>query len=135
MSRRDDWLERLIALTESIGSQPITLGVFDCALFAARGVDLQTGTTWESELRALYDDPRSAARFLAAEGGLRAAVTRRLGESRPWWKAHRGDVCLLPGEDEREVLGLCMGETIAALTPVGVRFVPLDAAITTWKVG
>lgn len=133
--RHPDWLARLNELVESVADHQMAIGDFDCGIFSARGVDRMTGSNWEEDLRALYSSPRSALEWLDNAGGMEAAVTARLGKPQKWWRAQRGDVCLLPGEGERHVLGLCMGETIAALGLDGVRYVPLDAAIAIWKVG
>lgn len=54
-------------------------GSRDCATLAADHVRALTGSDPMADLRGLYADARSAARLIAAEGGLVAAVGRRIG--------------------------------------------------------
>lgn len=131
--RRADWLARLYRVVEAGAAVPFAFGSQDCGRFAARCVDAITGSDWERELAGQYVDERTAIRFLARAGGISAAVTERLGPPIAVLEAGRGDVCLLPGEDGPG-LGVCLGATVAALRPEGVRYVPLSAALQAWRV-
>lgn len=131
--RRHDWVERLHACIEAHRERAFEWGVHDCARFASKCIDAITDGETGAELAAQYTDERSAFAFMAREGGLEAAVTRRLGEPVRPLQARRGDVVLLPSEDG-EGLGVCMGELIVALRPDGFVWLPLDRALKAWRV-
>jgi len=131
--RHADWIDRLYRTVEAWTAAPFEYGRQDCGLFAARCVDAITGSTWEADLAAAYQDERTAKRFLAASGGIEAAVTARLGPPIARLEAGRGDVCLVPGEGGPG-LGVCLGGTVAVMRPEGVRYVRLDSVTRAWRV-
>lgn len=132
--RRSDWTVRLIETVEAAASRPFEYGEADCGLFAARCIDaICENSARASELAALYQDERSALRFVAEEGGVEAAVTKRLGQPIPASFASRGDVCLMPGVGF-EALGICVGSRVAAMSQDGMRYAPLADVIKAWRV-
>lgn len=133
--RREDWQPQLRAELERAASEPFEWGRTDCCMFAARCIDAMTGSTWETELRQAYQDKRSALVYLAEEGGLEEALTRRFGRPVAWWHARRGDLVLLPAVDGRGSLGICYGHTAAAVLPDrGLCYVPITSASAAWRV-
>lgn len=132
--RIEGWVKALYETVESAAGRPFAFGLDDCGLCVASVIDaIVLDSHWVDDLKANYSDEASALRFVAAEGGMEAAVTRRLGEPVPPLCARRGDVCLLPGEG-MPALGICMGETVAAMRPEGIRYVSLGEALKAWRV-
>jgi hypothetical protein len=129
--RRDDWLARLWAEIGAAETRPFSWGRHDCCKFAARCVEAVTGEPVDLP----YDDKASALRYLAAQGGIAAAVTARYGEPGRWWHVQRGDLCLVETPDGIGSLGVCMGPTIACVREdCGLAYVPLDAATACWRI-
>lgn len=100
-----------------------------CGLFAARCVDAMTGSTWSDELGQIHTR-REAADFLKREGGIAAAVTRRLGPPTSGRSASRGDICQIG----IRAIGVCMGATVRAFTRDGLDVLPLARVQQFWRV-
>jgi len=133
--RREDWLTRLWEQVAAAESRAFEWGEHDCCLFAARCVDAMTDSAIAAELQAEYRDKPSALRFIARHGSLEAAVTARMGEPVRWWKAKRGDLCLMPTPDGLGSLGVCLGPTVACVHETqGVQYPPVDRATACWGV-
>lgn len=130
--RRADWVQRMWATIQSYQRTPFQFGVHDCALFSCRVVDAIT----DSELAGSfsYASKRAAMRYMRDQGGLEAAVSRRLGDPVTGYGARRGDICLIQGEDADVSLGPCVGPDIAALSNDGLAFVALRHALKHWRV-
>lgn len=131
--RHPDWLPRLREQIDAASARPFAWGEHDCCKFAARCVDAMTGSDVLATLT--YDDKPSALRFLATEGGLEAALTRRFGEPVPWARVQRGDLCLVPTEDGIGSVGVCVGAQVACVAESGgIHYVPTKAITAGWKV-
>jgi hypothetical protein len=134
MTRRADWAERLLATIEAQKGRPFAYGSLDCALFTARCVDaVLEDSAIETELTAAYTDEYSALKFMVAQGGLEAAVTKRFGEPIAPSFAQRGDVCLIPSGDTG-ALGICIGHLVAVMSPEGVGMARVGSALKAWRV-
>jgi hypothetical protein len=132
--KRTDWLAQLLQQIEAANKRTFAWGDHDCCLFAARCVDAMRGSEFAEELRLAYSDQASALAFVSSEGGLEAALTARFGESFPWWKAHRGDLCLVNTPDGIGSVGICMGPTIACVSETkGLTYVKIDKAARCWE--
>lgn len=94
MIRREDWPEALHALVDLRAAMPFAWGYQDCCAFAAAAVEAMTGIDPMADLRG-YHSRETAEAILAAQGGLEAAVTARLGETVSTALARRGDVVLV----------------------------------------
>lgn len=134
--RRPNWVSRLWQEIRTSEHTPFVLGKHDCCLFAAHCVDAMTDSEWAASL--CYSDRRGALQFLKREGGLEAAVTKRLGEPTPGHIAERGSICLVDverdGIGDGRGLGVCIGSTIAVACVDGLEFYPLARAIKHWAV-
>lgn len=126
--RRPDWTARLREVVREYRCAPFSYGRGDCGRFAAACIDAITGSEWRQEIA--HADRREAAAFLKREGGLAAAVTRRLGEPVDNRNARRGDVCLLGVR----ALGVCVGESVLAFSAKGLHAVPLSRVRKHWRV-
>jgi hypothetical protein len=112
----------------SLEHVPFAYGKFDCSVLSGRCVDAITGSSFTEAFGV--SDKRSAIAFLRREGGLEAAVTRRLGQPTEGYAASRGDVCMI----DKKTLGICVGPTIAVLGRDGIEFIPLARAQKYWRV-
>lgn len=128
--RRQDWVARLREAVREGRRAPFSYGRADCCRFAARCVDAVTGSSILAELEALYQDRRGAARTLILEGGLSAAVTRRLGLPVESSSARRGDICQVGGK----ALGVCWGGAVLAVSASGLTALPLSSVRRHWRV-
>jgi hypothetical protein len=131
--KREDWVDQLWAAIDQAKDQPFSYGEQDCCLFSARVIDAMCDTDYAVKLASKYQNARTAALYLAKYESLREAVTEWLGEAKPPVFAQRGDVVLFMNEG-REVVGICIGGHIAAVTKNGVKMFPIDSAIAIWKV-
>lgn len=126
--RRADWVSRLFAVFKQYQNAEFSFGKHDCAMLSARCIDAMTGSDWSESLT--YGDRRGAVRFLRAEGGLEAAVTKRLGEPVNGYNARRGDICLI----DKTTLGVCIGSVIAVCSDNSIEHYPLNSALKHWRV-
>ena len=133
MIRREDWPEALHALVDLRAGMPFAWGYQDCCAFAAAAVEAMTGIDPMADLRG-YHSRETAEAILAAQGGLEAAVTARLGEPVGTALARRGDVVLV---DVARVsaLGICLGDFAAAPGPRGLEWVDRAFWRAAWRVG
>jgi hypothetical protein len=126
--RRPDWLARLRQTVQAHERAPFTWANH-CGLFTARCVDAVTGSSWAPELEQIHTR-RDAAAFLKREGGIAAAVTRRLGPPTPGRAARRGDICQVGVR----AIGTCTGATVRAFTKDGLDVLPLARVSQHWRV-
>ena len=130
--RPQDWPERLVAFWRARRAIPFGWGSNDCCTLAADWVAEMTGTDPIADIRG-WDDALSAARTIDELGGMREAVTARMGESIDWRMAKRGDVVLMV-LDGRDTLAVVMGEYAIAPGESGARLVPMGHAVCAWGV-
>ncbi len=129
--RYQDWPSRLSAFVASARVRPFEWSVQDCATFARDWIETATG---ERVFDPPYTDARSAAQYIEAQGGMRAAASAVLGEpmANPM-AAGRGDVALVENAG-REILGVVMGEYVAAPGGDRVLMVPRAAIVAAWSI-
>lgn len=127
--RKEEWDARLNETLREYERSPFSWRD-NCGLFAARCVDAMTGSYWAEELEQLLGDARAAVRFLRNEGGLEAAVTRRLGLPIVGRCPPRGSVCELPGR----ALGICTGRHVRVTGTDGLHSRELGLVLRYWPV-
>lgn len=135
--RLPDWLARLNVWVLANRSRPFAWGEWDCVTAAAdevreiTGRDVLGGLAWGSA--------RDAMRVLEAEGGMVAAVMRRLGDPIPVPFTQRGDLVLIDDESiartPEGAVAVCVGEHVVAPSAAGFAFFPLERASLAWRVG
>ena len=127
-----EWRGRLDAFIAERMNTPFAWGVHDCCLFAADAVFVMTGDDPAAGLRGTYSDAASAARVLAANGGLEGVAG--LGGARlpSALAACVGDVGIVPF-DGRETLAVCNGPNWIAAAAEGLTALPFEAAAAAWR--
>lgn len=130
--RLRDWQSRLHAAINARKALPFGWGQQDCCLLAAAGVEAVTGRTDVLEPFGSWTDAAGAARAIAAGGGLRAAVSSRLGAEIAPSMAQPGDVGLFLDGD-RETLALWGGATWLSTGAHGLVIVRRAAILTAWR--
>lgn len=137
MSRRyEDWPSRLTAYLYSCEARPFEWGSFDCALFAAGGIDAMTGLGVQAKYLGTYNSALGAARLMP--NGFRGLIRELAAE---WGFVEisagyiqRGDAVLVQMETS-EALGICVGAQVAlASIHGGVTYYPMTAAILGWRI-
>jgi len=105
----------------------------NCALFAAGGVECQTGIDFAKD----YKGPKTKAgmikRLKRVAGNVEDAVTKELGEPINVKMAKRGDVVSCETEFGL-ALGLCVGSKAVFLNEDGKVFFPLKICRKAWRV-
>lgn len=131
--RREDWPSRLAAFVDARREMLFEWGRHDCVTMAADWILEATGVDPIADIRG-WTDAKSAAKKIRALGGLRKAVTKRLGAEIPVLTAQRGDI-VMHEETDRPGLGVCVGEWFAApLDEGGIALVAMDRAVCAWRV-
>jgi len=133
-SRRPDWEIRLAKELAAAALRNFEWGVHDCARFAARGFEAQTGAVpWSADFGS-YRTELGAARAIARAGGFEAPIDRELERRTEAVWAARGDVGLVDLA-AGPALGLVdQGVILIAASPRGLGALPLRAARIIWKV-
>lgn len=133
IERRADWQAHFSVFARERIAMPFAWGQNDCCLFAADCVLAMTGADFAGEARGSYDDPRGAARLIAARGGLAQVATDALGDPVSPVMASVGDVVLLM-HDGHEGLAICNGTSAIGPGPNGFVVLGMDTALAAWKV-
>jgi hypothetical protein len=119
-------------LRESL-AKPFSWGTHDCVTFAAAAVRARTGRD-VLDIELTWHTAFEAATAIEAEGGLHAAVTKRLGDPLPRLRARVGDVALVTDPvNGRGLLGVCHGDVILCPSEAGLAMLPLTAAQCVWR--
>lgn len=128
--KTDGWEKRLNEFLDSVG--PFEWGSNDCCMFAVRAVEVMTGVDHGKPYRG-YKTALGAHRRLEKYGGVEGIATIELGEPKPVLFAKRGDVIsALSGTNL--LLGICLGDKIAAVSETGLIFLPMESAQNAWSV-
>lgn len=127
-----EYLEALDAFLDERRACAFEWGVQDCCTLAADWVRLVRGSDPMAGLRGLASEFQ-AMRAVADLGGLRSAVSSRMGEAIPGAMAQAGDLALVD-DAGRESIGICTGGAVAVAAPQGLALAPLTSVRATWRV-
>jgi hypothetical protein len=136
-TRREDWPHRLNAAIEAARDKPFEWGEHDCLLFAASVVEQMTGVDPLAQWRGTYSTAHGALLALRRSGfkDIVEVFHSSLGPGLDSvLMAQRGDIVLYRDAEGRPGTGICIGEAIAAVTPVGLGVIPLADGLTAWRV-
>jgi hypothetical protein len=134
MTRLEYW-PQILADFMAAADRPFEWGAWDCGLFSAACVQAMTGVDIAAEFRGRYKTAKGARRVMRGTMGemmTRVAATYGMPEIRPSL-AQRGDMVMIDTPDG-EALGICIGATIACLSPFGLLFLPMTRARRAWRV-
>lgn len=130
--RLPDWRLRL---QEAIAATPaFAWGSHDCCRTAARWVAAMTGRDPAADIAGRYTDSVSAQACVDAAGGLHALLAARLGAGIAPQRAEVGDLVLVGLLHQRETLGVCVGDRIAAQGMDGAVYIRRERGIAAWRV-
>lgn len=126
----------LIALIEAWQARPFRWRRGrDCVSFAAAAIEAQTGRDPLADI-ALWSSRAEALALVEAEGGLKAALDKRLNRLPPSL-AQRGDIAgvLARGSDRRFGIRLAVieGATLVGPGRRGLERLPRDAMVMAWS--
>lgn len=133
--RKETWDIELFSLIKSRRNTPFEWGKHDCTLFVADCILAMTGVDPAKEYRN-YSTEQGAMLIVGKFGSLEKLVDSML--SRVDVKlAQRGDVVMiesLPGVTGKAALGICLGQSIVAASPSGIKTRDMSDAIHAWGV-
>lgn len=115
--------------------RPFQWGTADCVQFVRKCVIAFNGRDYLADFPE-YSSEREAARLLALEGGLYAAITKRLGAPRAFASdARSGDVALVfvPGTGYVTAF-VTLGYAVIK-TAKGVNGLPMERIRVAWSTG
>jgi|GEM_PF-234222 len=138
-TRLEDWPEKLRAFLEAQADKPFDWGTHNCSFFAADWVKECCGVDPLGRFRAECTDKKSALKILARKGGV-GGLWARLCNKYQWPQVHRyfaqrGDLVLFSGEGGRTGVGICCGESFAALEEQGLGHRDMREATHAFKIG
>lgn len=128
--KTDGWEKRLNEFLDSVG--PFEWGSNDCCMFAVKAVEVMTGKDHGKPYRG-YKTGLGAARRLEKHGGVEGIATIELGAPKPILYVKRGDVVSVKN-DGNLLLGICLGDKIAAVSETGLVFLSTDTIQNAWSV-
>jgi len=120
----------LARFLDEVGAEPFEVGWSDCAGMVARWL-ARRGCPAATTILPIRGDGAVAARLIAADGGLRAHMTRRAGHLglRSVTQPEPGDVACLQFRGGAESGAICCGRTWALRTQRGIGRVRTAAVV------
>lgn len=129
--RIDKWEDALADYLAVSQSLTFEWGVNDCSLWAARWVDLVTGSNHALDWQGLYGDEESANALMLERGFVNCEAIADANLSiKHVKKAGRGDLML----HESGALGICDGRRSYFLAPTGLSAVLTITCKKAWTV-
>jgi len=137
--RHEDWPARLEAWLAAHATRPFDWGQWNCCHFAADWVREACGADLLGRLREQCSGLLSAQRILRRKGGVagvfaRACVRHGFPQVHRYY-AGRGDLVLFKDAEGVCAVGICTGESFAAVGPGGIEYRPMSAATHAFKIG
>lgn len=135
MHKLPNWDTELIRFCEAMRAQGIVFSFSDCVMFAAGGVEVETGVELTREHVGKYATLEEARAYMHSKGWAdvddvadaylpRIMVTQR----------KRGDILGFIGPRGKG-LGICLGKWAMVMTPEGATQYPSSRAFAAWRVG
>lgn len=135
--RLPGWEDRLVEVIAAARETPYKLGRHDCFSLACGVVKALTGEDLYAPWAGRYSSKRGALRLIAEfAGDFTTAASKFFGsEPQPVPLGRRGDICEFVDGDGEQHLGIVLGVNIALLSPIGLDYLPRDAAKHCWRIG
>jgi len=138
-TRLEDWPERLRRYLETHAERPFDWAAWNCCHFAADWVQEATGVDLLGRCRAECTGLLTAMRILQRKGGVGGFFARachRYGFSQVHrYYAARGDLVLFKAEEGAAAIGLCCGQSFAAVGPSGIEYRDMREATHAFRIG
>lgn len=135
MRKLANWDVELVKFCDGMRSQGLRYGESDCVLYAAGGVEVQTGQDLAAAHRGKYSDEDGARAYMREHGwaDVDDVADSFLSRVVPAMR-RRGDILLHIG-DRGKTLGICLGRFSQVLTQDGAIQIASRLAVTAWRVG
>ena len=127
-----EWFSALDAFVAERTDAPFAWGTNDCCTLAADWVRMMRGNDPMADLRD-YTTMLGAYKLLEAEGGIVAAIDKRLGTHGSGMFAQVGDVVVVRHGNDQMSAGVCIGSHIVAPGDKGLLMVPINQAEASWR--
>lgn len=136
LTKLPDWRARLDLFVGASTRRPFEWGVHDCALFAAEGVDAQTGSDFAAEFRGRYSTFEEGLKLIQEAGydDHVALAAASLIEIPPAF-ARIGDVAAVEFGTTDLTLMIVAGHRLIGPMPGMRGSVPLTSAVRAFAVG
>lgn len=128
--RIEGWESKLNQVISETGA--FEWGTNDCCMFVVRVAQALTGKDHGKPYRG-YKTAKGAASRLLKHGGVEGIATKEFGEPKRPLLAKRGDIVSFKNNGEI-VLGICVGDKIAAVSEAGLIVLSMREAINAWSV-
>jgi hypothetical protein len=138
LTRLEGWPERFADVVAAAHDQPYVLGTHDCLRFSCACIEAVTGHDFWLRFAGYKTRRQALVTIARIAPSLGDAVSLVLEQSpvRPP-AARRADLLLYRDPDGEDHLGVCLGATVAVLSPDGLLQLPITdkGLITAWRVG
>jgi hypothetical protein len=117
--RIDNWESALAKYIADSQGLSFVWGENDCTLWAAKWVDIATGSTFYSEWAGLYNNEAEAQAIIAGSG--KSSITEMIDErlpAKPIPRIGRGDIVMFNG-----AVGICEGIKSVFMQQSGLEYV------------
>jgi len=128
--RLDGWESKLNQVIMETGE--FQWGTNDCCMFVVRVAEAITGIDHGKPYRG-YKTAKGAASRLLKHGGVEGIATKAFGEPKKPLLAKRGDAVSFKNNGEI-ILGICVGDKIAAVSEAGLINISMREAINAWSI-
>jgi len=137
--RCENWPGRLKAFLETHANRPFDWAKWNCCHFANAWVQELTGVTLDRGFLGACTGLLPARRILKQKGGVAGLFARachRHGFTQvPRYYAQRGDLVLFKDQEGATAVGICCGESVAAVGPSGLEYRAMSAATHAFRIG
>jgi len=137
--RREDWPDTLRRFLAARADRPFDWATNTCCHLAADWVYHMSGVAPARAFFAQSTSLLTAQRLLKKKGGVAGLVTR-IAHKHHWPQvpptyARRGDLVLFKDTAGLCAIGICTGETFAAVGPGGLTYRPMTQATHAFQIG
>jgi hypothetical protein len=136
-----DWEQKLDRFVAERAQSPFVWGRHDCCIFACDAVLIMTDVDLAADFRDKYSSASGALRMLKAYGGTVEMLAEEIADQFcifevPVLYAQRGDVVLLPSNNDGPALGIVSldGWNCLGAGPEGLVKVPLNQCLKAWRI-
>jgi|GEM_PF-2336559 len=137
--RCEDWPARLESFLETHAEKPFDWASWNCCHFARDWVQEITGVDLDRSFFAQCTGLLTAQRILQKKGGV-AGLFARACHRHGFCQVHRyyaqrGDLVLFKDSEGITAVGICCGESFAAVGPSGIEYRAMSEATHAFKIG